>query len=173
MSKMQLQRLDTIGNPSAESDETFLYSCFVDNGHIDLLRNSFDQRSIVLGRTGAGKTALLKNLLTYERCIELDLQNLALGYISNSTILSFFEALDIKMDIFYRFLWRHVFMVEILKAHFELDSEEKKVSFLERMSLRFQGKKRYIDAFEYLNTWGTTFWTTEDRIKELTQKIET
>lgn len=172
--KMQLRRLDTIGNPSAESDEAFLFSCFVDNGHLDLLRDCTNQRSIVLGRTGAGKTALLKKLSEYEeRSIVLDLQNLALGYISNSTILTFFESLNIKMDLFYRFLWRHALMVEILKTHFELDSEEKKVSFFERMRLRFRGKQRYLDAFEYLNTWGTTFWmTTENRIKELTQKVE-
>ncbi len=172
--KMRLQRLDTIGNPSAESDEAFLYSCFVDNGHLDLLRDCAHQQSIVLGRTGAGKTALLKKLLEYEeRSVALDIQNLALGYISNSTILTFFEALNIKMDTFYRFLWRHVFMVEILKAHFELDSEEKKTTLLDRIALRLQGKKRYLDAFEYLNTWGTSFWTTtEERIKEVTQKVE-
>lgn len=173
-SRIRLRRLDTIGNPSAESDEDFLFDCFVDTGLLDLLQDCSDQRTIILGRTGAGKTALLKMLLNHqERSIALDLQNLSLGYISNSTILTFFEALNIKMDIFYRFLWRHVLLVEILKMHFGLDSEEKKVTFLEGLSLRFSGKKRYLDAFQYLNEWGSSFWqTTEERIKELTRRVE-
>jgi hypothetical protein len=42
---------------------------------------------------------LLKTLLeTEEKAIELDPNNLALGYISGSAILQFFEALNIKIS---------------------------------------------------------------------------
>jgi DNA helicase HerA-like ATPase len=76
-------------------------------------------------RTGAGKTFLLKMLLeSEERAILLDPHDLALSYISNSTIIRFFESLNIRMDQFYKLLWKHVFVVELLKCHFNQDSEE-------------------------------------------------
>ncbi|HMH09735.1 MAG TPA: hypothetical protein VK553_03445 [Candidatus Nitrosopolaris rasttigaisensis] len=171
----KFKKHDTIGNPSAESDDTFLSSCFVDNGELEQLQDCSNQRGIILGRTGAGKTALLKTLLEEEeKAIELDPNSLALGYISGSTILQFFEALNIKMDLFYQLLWRHVFVVEIIKLHFGLDSEEEKIKFFDNLKYTLQGKKSHLEAFNYLNVWGTKFWeTTEDRILEVTKKVET
>ncbi len=166
---------DTIGNPSAESDERFLSSCFVDTGTLEVASDSEDPRGIVLGRTGAGKTALLKALTDgQDHAINIDPHNLALSYISNSTVLRFFTALNIDMDPFYRFLWRHVFIVEVLKMHFKLDSEEQKVRVIDNLQYTILRKKTHKDAFKYLNTYGTNFLnTTEERVTELTQKIET
>ncbi len=62
----RFRRHDTIGNPSAESDEQFLSACFVDTGALAILRDCADQRGIVLGRTGVGKTALLTTLTARE-----------------------------------------------------------------------------------------------------------
>jgi ABC-type cobalamin/Fe3+-siderophores transport system ATPase subunit len=175
VSTFRFKKLDTIGNPSAESDAAFLHPCFVDNGELDYLRDSFNEQGIVVGRTGAGKTALLKTLVEREeRVIELDPHNLACGYISNSTVIKFFEALNIKMDLFYKLLWKHVFVVEILKKKFDLHSEEDRLNFFDNTVYTLLRKKAHKEAFSYLNTWGTTFWeTTEDRIKEITRKVET
>jgi ABC-type cobalamin/Fe3+-siderophores transport system ATPase subunit len=174
MGNFKFKRLDTIGNPSAESDMQFLTACFVNNGELDVLANCNDDRGIIVGRTGAGKTALLKMLENEEeRVISLDLHGLALSYISNSTILKFFEALNIRMDPFYKLLWKHIIVVELLKHHFKLDSEEDKVGHLNRVLYSVLKKKAHQDAFKYLNEWGTSFWeTTEDRIKQITQKVE-
>ena len=171
----RFKRLDTVGNPSAESDSSFLSTCFIDNGELDILRDCGNEQSIVVGRTGAGKTALLKTLVDKEeRTIVIDPHELACGYISNSTVLKFFESLNIKMDLFYRLLWKHIFIVEILKKHFDLYSEEDKIKAFDEVRYNILRKKAHLEAFEYLNTWGTTFWeTTEDRIKEITKKIET
>ncbi|MGB8346039.1 MAG: hypothetical protein WCD86_14225, partial [Ktedonobacteraceae bacterium] len=171
----QFKKLDTIGNPSAESDSQFLYECFIDNGELGILRNTSDERGIVIGRTGAGKTALLKMLSEYEeRSISLDPQHLALSYISNSTVIRFFESLNIRMDIFYKLLWKHVFVVEILKRHLNLNSEEDRISAFENLRFTVLRKKAHKDAFAYLNIWGTSFWeTTENRIQEITRRIET
>ncbi len=170
----KFRRHDTVGNPSAESDEEFLTSCFVDNGELNILRDMSDQRNIVLGRTGAGKTALLLTIEGSEdRAIWLDPLNLALGYISNSTVLSFFEELGVKMDLFYRFLWRHVLIVEVVKRHFGTSGREDKSRHIEQMRNLFR-KQSHRDAIDYLDLWGTSFWaTTEDRIKEITEKVET
>lgn len=175
ISTFRFKKLDSIGNPSAESDTQFLSACFVDTGELNLLRDCTDERGIVVGRTGAGKTALLKMLsVNEERAVLLDPHDLAISYISDSTIIRFFETLNIRMDQFYKLLWKHVFLVEILKRHFNLDSEEDRIKTLDYIRYNVLRKKVYIEAFEYLNTWGTTFWeTTEDRIKEITKKFET
>src|ERR1035437_1866586 len=52
---------DNIGVADAEQDHPFLRQCFIDTGEVSILSNSGDPRRIVLGRTGAGKTALLSH----------------------------------------------------------------------------------------------------------------
>jgi hypothetical protein len=54
------KRLDVIGHLDAEEDKAFLTSCFVDTGELAVLRDCADARRLVLGRSGAGKTALLQ-----------------------------------------------------------------------------------------------------------------
>lgn len=172
--KYKFRKHDTVGNPSAEADAKFLDRCFVDNGELALLRDCAEQRSIVIGRTGSGKTALLNRLLACEeRAIALEPQNLALDFISNSTIIQFFEALNVKMDLFYRFLWRHVFVVAVLKRHLGTENEDDTANWFDRLSLRLQGKKAYLDAFEYLKEFGRDFWkTTEIHLERLTKRVE-
>jgi hypothetical protein len=158
----------------AEQDGNFLYDCFVDTGEIDILRNPSDPRRIVLGRTGAGKTALLMEFQNEEhsRVISIKPESLALNYISNSNILNFVLDLGVSLDVFFRLLWRHVFVVEILKAHFKIQDERDSLSLIERIRSMFQDN-RHDRALQYLRTWGKTFWEDTDyRIKEVTTKVE-
>ena len=114
----RFRKHDIVGAADAEDDLDFLRSCFIDTGSLRVLKNCADPRRIVLGRTGSGKTALLKRLAeAEERVIEVHPESLSLGYISNSTILRFFSSLGVNLDIFFKLLWRHVFTVEILKHH--------------------------------------------------------
>ena len=86
--KFRFRTTDTIGVADAESDHAFLYECFFDTGEVDLLLDCEDHRRIVLGRTGAGKTALLSQVLEQTAtAIDMRPESLALAYISNSTIL--------------------------------------------------------------------------------------
>lgn len=48
-----------IGDLDAETDTSLLDSCFIDKGHIEQLCNVHSPKSIILGRTGAGKSAIL------------------------------------------------------------------------------------------------------------------
>ena len=130
-------------------------------------------RRIVVGRTGAGKTALLIQLGSNEhRTIEVKPESLALSHVSNSTILRFFSDLGVKLDIFFRLLWRHVFTVEIIKVHFQIDDEAAKRSFLDRIFDKFRDQ-RHRRAVEYIQKWGQHFWEdTEYRIQEVTTTLE-
>lgn len=163
---------DNIGAADA-IDDKFLSDCFVDTGDMAILADCEDPRSIVVGRTGSGKTALLKILEEkHQKVIDIPPESLSLSYISNSTILNFVAELGVNLDIFYRLLWRHVFTVELLKNHFQVNSEEEKRSFLQKLGDLFKDQKEK-KALEYLENWGKEFWQeTEYRIKEITNKLE-
>lgn len=172
-------RTDRIGAAGAEEDGEFLASCFVDTGDLSLLEDLPDNRLIVLGRTGTGKTALLQQLvrLHQDRVIEIRPHNLALTYIANSTILNFFATIGVNLDPFFTLLWRHVFTIEILSRHFQQHISSDSRSLLDWLSNLFTGTSRHeremAQAVKYLEDWGKTFWQeTEFRVKEITQKVE-
>jgi hypothetical protein len=174
--KFRFRSHDHIGAADAESDQAFLRECFIDTGEIDFLLDCDDHRRIVLGRTGAGKTALLARLSerTSNKVISIKPESLALAYISNSTILQFVNELGVNLDTFFKLLWRHVFTVEVLKAHFHLDSVSSKGSLVDWIRTQFSDKKRQHEkALAYLEKWGSKFWEQTDyRIEELTTKFE-
>jgi len=171
--RFRFRKLDNIGAAAAEEDKRFLQGCFVDTGDLEILSDCSDPRRLILGRTGTGKTALLVKLNeTQERVIEIKPESLALSYISNSTILSFFADLGVNLNIFYKLLWRHVLTVELLKHHFKIYNEESKKTFIARITSLFKDDK-HRKAIEYLEKWGREFWQeTEYRIQEVTEKLE-
>ena len=175
LSGFRFQQHDNIGNPSAESDKQFLSSCFVDTGALQILGDTSDPRCIAWGRTGTGKTALLQMLAEQqERTRQLDPHDIALSYISNSTVLRFFEATGLSMDPFYRFLWRHLFVVEILRMRFNLDSENTKSNWWDEKLMSLLRKEAHKDAFDYLRSWGTNFIaSTEKQVRDVTARVET
>lgn len=176
----KFRRTDCIGSAGAEEDDEFLASCFVDTGDLALLENLSDNRLVVLGRTGTGKTALLRQLTRArsDRVIEVNPQNLALTYIANSTILNFFASLGVNLDPFFTLLWRHVFTVEILSRHFQQHVSSDSRNLFDWLRSLFTGNSRQeremSQAVKYLEEWGKTFWQeTEFRVKEITHTLET
>lgn len=171
--QFRFRKLDSVGSADASEDSDFLAECFVDTGDLAVLRDCADPRRLVVGRTGSGKAALLDKLGdSEERVIRIQPEALALSYISNSTILSFIQQLGVRLDIFFRLLWRHVLTVEVLRTHFHIDTPEVKATVVTRLKSLFGGKKEG-RALEYLEKWGKTFWLDTDyRIRELTTTLE-
>lgn len=164
----------TIGEVDAENDKKFLTDCFVDIGDYDVLKDTESSYSIVVGRTGVGKSALLEQIdENSDRVIRIEPEELALKHISNSTILNFFEDLGVKLDIFYNLLWQHTFVVELIKYKYAIDSVDAKTSFIDTITSLISGDKKKQQALKYIEEWGDKFWLdTETRIKEFTDKLE-
>lgn len=116
----------SIGELDAESDDAYLNTCFVDTGDYQILSDPANSHRIIVGRTGAGKSALIRQLThNEENVIEIAPENLSLNYISNSDLISTLEKSGVKLDLFYTLLWKHVFATELLKRKFNLASEER------------------------------------------------
>lgn len=163
-----------IGALDAETDEKLLLSCYVNNGCLDAVRDTNSPQSIILGRTGAGKSASLIILAqTESNVISVDPLDLAFKHIENSTVLSFFNAAGVNLDLFYRLLWRHVLITELLKARYNLKDKSATTAWLDNLVAKIRGDAGRDKALRYLRQWGDGFWlTTETRIKEITSKIE-
>src|SRR6266478_892113 len=171
--KFTFRKHASIGAAAAEEDSKFLSECFVDTGDLEPLRDCSDRRRIVLGRTGAGKSALLKRLIEEKNAIVINPETLSFNYLTNSTILQFFVEAGVKLDLFFKLLWRHVFTVELLKVRYNLRSQQDTQSFLGRIKSRLVRDRHKERAIQYLVQWGEHFWEeTEYRIKEITQHIE-
>jgi hypothetical protein len=163
-----------IGAADAESDDLYLENCFIDTGDLATLLDCDDPKCIILGRTGVGKSALIRQVSrSTHNVAELSPENLSLNYITNSNVLQFFEEAGVALDIFYQLLWRHIITVELLKLRFDITNEAKQKDFLASLSSLFLKDKVKDRAFKYLSDWGNKFWEeTEYRTKEFTQKLE-
>lgn len=164
----------SVGSLAAESDKKFLDDCFIETGDYEVLKDFDSPKCILLGRTGAGKSAAILGIKSsHKNVIDIDPQSLALKYIANSDILRFFSKLGVKLDIFYRLLWQHVICVELLNYHFKLKNENgasKLKDWLDELMGRDKSTKM---AAEYLAKWNSKFWLDrEERIKEITETLE-
>lgn len=165
---------DRIGFNDADKDWSFLQDCFIDTGDLAALTDMSDPRCIILGRAGVGKTALLKYIPERaERIIEIDPDHLALRYISNSTIIDYVSKLDVNLDIFFILLWRHVFALELIKKHFDVQ-DESNVNHLFAALKSLIRSPRHNPAIKYLEDYSGKFWeTTDKKVIERTTKLET
>ena len=163
-----------IGFADAEDDTEFLNDCYIDVGYVNQALNTEDPGSILLGRTGSGKTAAMLRIESIqENVIRLNPEDLSLKYISNSEILSFFHELGVDLDVFFQLLWRHVFCVELINYKYRNQQSsvlEKPIDILKDL-VRNNPSKRI--ALNYLGTWETTFWEgSQKRIKEIVETFE-
>ena len=175
MDKFVFRKHDNVGTAAAENDSLFLDECFVDTGDNDFLLNVKDPKRIIVGRTGAGKTALLYHLSQSDHnVIQLSPHDLSLNFIATNKVIAFFEEAGVNLSPFYILLWKHLLVVELIKNKYHIRDEDSYKHFMSTIMSLVRKKDRNKDlALEYLETWGNKFWqTTEQRIHDLTKRVE-
>lgn len=172
--KLKYRSHMSIGVNAAEQDSKFLEACFVSTGDFETIQDFESPKCILLGRTGVGKSAsIIRIRNSHDNVINIDPETLSLKYISNSDVLRFLSNLGVKLDIFYRLLWQHVFCVELLNYHFKIVNETGFQRFKNWVSTTIKKDKSTELATQYLEKWNSEFWLErEERIKEITRKLE-
>lgn len=162
-----------LGELDAEADIELLDACFVDNGQLAQLLDINSAASIVLGRTGSGKSAMLYKISKeVEHSTFLDPNDISIRFLEHSNIVQFFNELGVKLDLFYRILWRHILTVELLKLRYGLRNQSENDSFKRWLDQLVHKDKVRDRALSYFKEWGDKFWLeTDEQLKELTSKF--
>lgn len=163
-----------IGTGNAESDDEFLFDCFVDYPPVEPCLRTASPAMIISGRTGAGKTAILRHIESVaEYHVTVDPYQMAMGYVANSDSLRFLRAIGADLDLFFQVLWKHVLCIEFIRLRWQIENTQKSQSIFQRLADRFNRDERKSKALAYLQEWQGKFWITMDQnIKEVTETIE-
>jgi energy-coupling factor transporter ATP-binding protein EcfA2 len=153
-----------IGEPAAEDDELLLTSCFVEMPALQQIADMSNSKCILLGRTGSGKSALLKHLeYFHQNTIRIDPKEFAFDYISNSNILRYVMDLGCDLHILFEYLWKHVLLCKAANCYFDNRSS------LSKAIDQFVGN----EAVRYLQTYQSKFWINQEvRMQEVSSAME-
>ncbi|NHW58810.1 DNA repair protein, partial [Escherichia coli] len=108
---------DQIGSLDAETDH-FLSECFLESSVYDTLKK-FDNKDIdfvkriIVGRTGSGKTAILKMLSndsSIKKSTTIEAESTVFEHINNNVFISKLADSNVDLRVFYKSLWIHVLL---------------------------------------------------------------
>ncbi|MDH1276177.1 P-loop ATPase, Sll1717 family [Acinetobacter johnsonii] len=133
-------------------------TCFDENDY------SFSKR-VIVGRTGSGKTALLKkiNSLPNMKSVTIEAESMIFEHIKNNVFINSLIENDIDIRIFYKSLWLHVLLIKVIELTFPKDNLLKSLQ-----ALVFDRNKL---AAEYVETFSDNFFN-ENIISEITNKMQ-
>lgn len=162
-----------VGDLEAETDKELLSKCFVDNGDVDLLIDVKRPESIIVGRTGSGKSALILRINeVVEKSVVLDPNHISIRFLEHSDVIQFFEGLNVNLDLFYRYLWRHILTVELLKLRYSLKSESDSNNLWDKLFSLVGRDTTKKEGLAYFKEWGDKFWLeTDQQLREVTEKL--
>ncbi|GAB6263945.1 P-loop ATPase, Sll1717 family [Photobacterium sp. R1] len=179
MSSYKFRKNAIIGNLDAETD-SFLESCFYKSDVFKGIVN-FDSsnenpdftRRVIVGRTGSGKTALLKQIIAYGGVKvhdTIEAENTVFEHINNNRFVSELVQNGIDLRVFYKSLWLHVLLVKVINQLYRSSY----ASFFDYISeLGNASKKPYKPDIvkEYLESYKDNFFN-DNVVTEITEKMQ-
>lgn len=164
----------SLGAPDAESDP-LLEAAFYSSGQYSAVERRADPRRFLIGRTGGGKTALLRHLETSHEghVIRINPEDLSLPYITDLNVIKYLTSLEVHLDPFFIALWKHVLLVEVIRHRYKIDSPAVKKNIFSSLAERISRDPAKKQALEYLNDFEDKFWCeTDERVRDITTKFE-
>ena len=168
-------RNSEIGGLDAEYD-TFLDACFIETPIYSSLVSfnsselDFNKR-IIIGRTGSGKTALLKHLAKDDRIKKhsrIEAESMIFEHIKNNTFVNNLIQSKIDLRIFYKSLWLHALLIETVKILYP-----KEHNFLESVKALLSTKSANTArlANDYIEKFSDSFFN-DKVISEITERMQ-
>lgn len=177
MAKIKLKKGIQVGALSAEHDE-LLSTAFIDLGYIHDLIDGNRPKFLILGRTGSGKTALIEHIKkSVERVSALNPEELAMQYLHSSPVLKTISGWKVNLDVFYKYLWRHVCILELIRMRYGSEDDiPGRLSQIFDISKFINPAKKKAEtiARQYLQEYGGDYWIKSDtHIKKIHETLTT
>ena len=168
MSEILFRRNLNVGSNSAECDSEFLENCFIETTEYKEIMDFNNKKMILLGRTGSGKTALLNRVKNeVDVYIEVRPDTFVLQYITNVPFVASLKNQGVNLDIFYKFLWLHEIISQIIKKYFAYNKKD----FLQEIREKVNDKGRIAELNRYLSEYDNIFFD-EGSTEKITKDIE-
>jgi hypothetical protein len=174
MATRRIGRDFNLGGEQAESDPLLEYA-FYESGVYSAIESRFNPKCFLVGRTGSGKSAVLKHLEEEkpEHVIRINPEDLSLTYILDLQVIRTLASLGVHLDPLFIALWKHVLLVEIIRHRYNLDSLAAKNALLQTLKDRLTRDRSKRAALDYLEEFGESFWCETDfRVREITTNFE-
>jgi len=140
-----------LGGEQAEADP-LLEAAFYESSIYRAIASRENRHCFLIGRTGSGKSAILQRLeeVHPDHVIRIDPEDLSLPYILDLGVVKHLAALDVHLDPLFNALWKHIFIVELIRHRYQVDTAESKRSVLAGLMERIKRDPSKQRALEYL-----------------------
>ncbi|MFY0510244.1 P-loop ATPase, Sll1717 family [Streptomyces anulatus] len=163
-----------IGGEQAEADP-ILMEAFYESDDYNTIASRDDSHCFLIARTGSGKSAVLQRLEEEypDRVVRISPEDLSLNYITNLSVMTFLDDLEVSLDPLFIALWKHVLLVEMIRHRYKVDSPAAKNNFLVTLRDKIKRDPGKRAALDYLEEFQDKFWVEADeRVREITEKFE-
>ena len=145
----EAKHVEFFQDTSAEREDN-LDNYYVDNIYSENAISTDSRKAFFVGRTGVGKTAILekvrRNTPPRQNVISIDPEDFAFKLMARSSILKQLTSFKVNLDLFYKTMWKYIFITEILK---EIYGKNKKNWFREQIE-KYIGDKTAVRAYQFL-----------------------
>lgn len=162
-----------VGKASAEEDLDLLFDCFVDSPALAEVLDINSNSSILAGRTGSGKSAIIQYIHRNKKTSLMSPADMAMTYISNSDVMRFLNDIGADLALFFQVIWKHALLIEYIRLRYRISDEGNSKNWFSNMIDRFSGDRSKERALAYLEKYSGNLWIAMDEnIRQLTANYE-